>query len=457
MRISIKDTKIGLAACALLVALTACEKEEELLPGERKALREGQEEQLEQVAQEDAATLAAVDGGETLVSYKEVGFSAPSQTVNREWTHRNGNAGHSLRHPALGAAPVLKWSRDIGVGTAKRARVSADPIIADDRVFVMDANGAVSAFSPGGALLWQKSLVPISDAKDTASGGGLAYGKGVLVASTGYGQVVTMAPDTGAVKWRHKTLSTLSASPIVAGDNVVLVTATDQALALNIETGRIVWQIQSVEGGAGVLGTGTPAAAGKLAILPFGSGEVTAALNDNGIRTWSQVISGRRIGVARTYIGAISGDPVVSGDRIYVGTQAGKLSALNRRNGDRIWTVNEGAVGPVWAAGGSLFVMTDEVKLKRLDASDGSVIWSQSFPLFANQKKRKGNFAYYGPVLAGGNLYVAGSDGLLRKFDPETGATRGATSIPGGAASHPSVASGVMYMIGGSGQLLAFQ
>ena len=43
--------------------------------------------------------------------------------------------------------------------------------------------------------------------------------------------------------------------------------------------------------------------------------------------------------------------------------------------------------------------------------------------------------AYYGPVLAGGRLWVAGADGLLRAFDPANGAALAELPLPGGAAA----------------------
>ena len=65
--------------------------------------------------------------------------------------------------------------------------------------------------------------------------------------------------------------------------------------------------------------------------------------------------------------------------------------------------------------------------------------------------------AYYGPILAGGRLWVAGADGLLRAFSPADGAALGQLALPGGAAARPAVAGGVMYIATRDGHLLAFQ
>ena len=64
---------------------------------------------------------------------------------------------------------------------------------------------------------------------------------------------------------------------------------------------------------------------------------------------------------------------------------------------------------------------------------------------------------YYGPILAGGRIWVASGDGFLRAFSPVDGARLAEIEIPGGAAAQPAVAGGVMYIVTTDGELLAFQ
>jgi outer membrane protein assembly factor BamB len=92
-------------------------------------------------------------------------------------------------------------------------------------------------------------------------------------------------------------------------------------------------------------------------------------------------------------------------DVIYAGTgSAGRTVAMSASSGERIWSAGEGALGPVAVAGGSLFLVNDEAQLVRLDAETGEVIWAVEMPYFTNDKikRRKGIYAHYGPVLAGG-------------------------------------------------------
>jgi outer membrane protein assembly factor BamB len=103
--------------------------------------------------------------------------------------------------------------------------------------------------------------------------------------------------------------------------------------------------------------------------------------------------------------------------------------------------------------------VNDEAMLVRLDAETGAVIWTAPMPYFDTDKpkRQKAITAHYGPVLAGGRIVVASGDDLLRFFDPTNGAALGTVALPGGAAAQPALAGGMLYVVTGNGQLLAYR
>jgi outer membrane protein assembly factor BamB len=165
------------------------------------------------------------------------------------------------------------------------------------------------------------------------------------------------------------------------------------------------------------------------------------------------------LGRAFANSGDITGDPVVSGGVVYVGTAAGRTGAFREDTGARIWTAEDGAVNPALVFGGSVFVVSDEGRLIRLDAGSGQRVWATDLPEFVEPKPRNYGrvFAHFGPVLAGGRLVTVSSDGLLRQYDPASGAVVGTVPVPGGAASSPALAGGMLFVVTARGQLLAFR
>ncbi|MDT8327374.1 MAG: PQQ-binding-like beta-propeller repeat protein [Roseovarius sp.] len=430
-----------------VLALTACNKKEPILAGQREGLRE--------VLQTDAGRAEANATPENRVEL----VALPAATANAEWRQAIGTAATRTGHPALGANPQLAWAVNIGAGDGHRIRITADPVVAEGRVFTLDAQAQVSAVSTAGQLLWSTDLTPPKDGSSNASGGGLAYSAGKLFVSSGFGVVSAIDPATGAVIWQQKLGASGTGTPAVLDDLVYVVAGDDVAWALETDTGRIRWQLSATPDIHNVLGGPAPAITDKYVVFAFGAGELQGAFRKGGLRLWDAQIAGERLGVASARVHDITGDPVVVGDRIYTGSHSGRTVALNLGNGERIWTATEGPLNRVWPAGESIFMVTDRNELVRLATEDGRRIWGHELPLFKSKRPRRQSdiVGHFGPVIAGGQLIVASGDGVLRFFDPASGLARGTVELPGGATTNPVVAGNTLYVVSKKGQLLAFR
>lgn len=436
--------RVAVLCLAVLSVAAACSRREPRLPGEREAVRPVDETVIPLSERDPDAPLPALN--------------LPAPQRNAAFTHLNGDTTHLAPHYALSASPRLAWTRDIGAGDAKRVRLTAAPIVANGAVYTLDAATRVTAVTTGGQVLWQSDLTAEGERANEGFGGGLAYGDGALAVTTGFGEVLRLDPATGAVLWRTKVEGTIRSAPTVSEGMVVVATRADVGFGLDLETGRISWRVQGTGLGAGVIGGSSPAVRGPVSILAFKSGEVSAVLTQNGLTVWSAAVTDGRRELVRAAIKDITGDPVIDFDIVYAASQAGRLVAFDRRSGERIWTHRNGALTPALPVGGSVFIISDLAELLRIDAATGDVIWAQPLPEWDRPNRRRRNaIPHYGPLLAGGNLIVASGDGLLRFYDPATGAERGSVGIPGGATAQPAIADGVLYIVSGNGQLHAFQ
>lgn len=390
---------------------------------------------------------------------KAVPIALPAQQNIAAWTHQNGSVRHRVQHPALSTAPRLFWSGKVGEGNDRRHRITADPIVADGRVIAMDSRARVTAHSTSGAALWSVDMTPPSDSADDASGGGLAYADGRVFATTAFGALVALDARTGGEIWRQRIGAAVTGTPTVEGGVVYVVSRDGVAWAIEASNGRVRWQLPSVEAALVRVGGAGPAINGDTVIFPFGTGEMVATLKKGGLRLWSARVAGFRKGRAYAAVADISADPVVDGGVVYAGNPSGRVVALEAAGGKTIWTANEGAVSPVWPVGNSVFLISDQSELVRLDAATGKVIWATPMPWYTktNPRRRLALYAHFGPVLAGGRLWVASGDGQLRAFDPASGQLAGAVALPGGAASNPVVVNRTLYVVSQDGQLLAFR
>ena len=451
MGAGIKGFAVSVAA---LLALSGCAPREVILQGERFPIRADLADSIPVEGQ--PAPVAPPANGEN----QSLPISLPRAVANADWTHRGGNARHVQPHGSLSASPQLLFAANIGTGNSRRNRISAAPVVADGRVFTIDAAGQMVATSTSGATLWQADLTAPTDGGGGLSGGGLAMGGGRVFATTPYGEVVAVDPASGVIIWRQALNTSVTGAPATDGTAVYVAGRDGTAWAIDATDGQVLWTATGLPAAAGVIGSAAPAVGARAVIFPFASGIVSSILKTGGTVAWQAPVAGQRLG--RAFAGGfadVTGDPVIDGGVIYIGTSAGRTLALSASGGAEIWSAGEGAMGPILAVGGSLFMVNDTGNLLRLDQASGARIWSQPLPFFENDnpRRQKAVTAHFGPVLAGGRLIVASGDGQLRFFSPVDGAALGAVAIPGGAASQPALAGGVLYVVSASGQLLAFR
>lgn len=430
-----------LSVCAgLLGVLVGCGNEEVILEGPRENV-------VDTVIQEE-------------VLNRVEPISLPPVTANADWTHKNGNVRHQLSHPALGQGLSQVWSVDIGEGNGRKHRITADPVVANGRIYTLDSRARISAHVVGGgATVWTRDLTPDADASDDASGGGIAVSGDTVFATTAFGDLTAMSASTGEILWRQDLDSAATGAPTAFEGVVYVVTRNSIGWAIDANNGRILWQVFGAPSESGIAGGPAPAIAGPLVVFPFSSGQMLTAVIGPGTQAWAATVSGERLGRAFSRVTDLTGDPVVLSNTVYAGNHSGRAAAFDATTGQQIWTAEEGAMSPVWLTSGALFLISDENRLVRLDAATGKTVWAVNLPFFTRERlrRRKASFAHYGPVLAGGRLIVASDDGLIRSYDPASGSLINTVPIGAGAAANPIVAGGTLYLVTDDGQLRAFR
>lgn len=430
------------AAILAALILSGCGEQEPILPGERLDLRDG----TPGASQADTVNRA-------------LPLSLPAATVNADWTHRNGNPAHALEHPALVRGLSEAWSVEIGQGNTRKHRITADPVVAGGRVYTLDSRANVTATTTSGEVLWSRDLTPAADRTDDASGGGIAAGTDAIYVTTAFGDLTALNAATGETLWKQDLEAAATGAPTVSGGVVYVVTRNALGWAIDAASGRILWQVLGAPSDSGLAGGPSPAIAGSLVIFPLSSGQMIAAVSGPGTQAWAASVGGQRRDRAFSRYSDLTGDPVVVDGVIYAGSHSGRAAAFEAATGQQLWLAKVGAMSPVWVAGGSVFLISDDNRLVRLDAKTGEQVWTIDLPFFTRDRlaKRETTYAHYGPVLAGGRLLVASDDGMLRAYDPATGDFVNATELPDGAARNPVVAGGTLYLVTEDGTLRAFR
>jgi outer membrane protein assembly factor BamB len=370
----------------------------------------------------------------------------PAAQANAAWSQPGGAPSNSLGHLALNGEVRKIWSADAGTGSSSSGRLSAVPLVADGKVFTLDAGGTVSAFSvANGGRVWSQNVTPENEKSKEGFGGGLALDGGRLYAATGFGTVVALDPGNGAVVWTKRIGEPVRSAPTAAGGKIFFVSASNILYALNAGDGQQLWTSRGLPATATILSSVSPAVSGGLVVAPFPAGDVAAFEAASGKATWRDSLARS----ADTTAAAVLGDParpVIDRGVVFAVSHGGKMIAISESSGERLWTRNLASTQMPWVAGDTVYVIDLSGKLIALSRADGKVRWVSELPSGAR---------WSGPVLAGGKLWAVSGNGLLVGADARTGQLLTQLDLDTPVFVAPVVAGGRMYILADNASLIA--
>ncbi len=382
----------------------------------------------------------------------------PSRTAEA-WPTVGGAADHAGGNFTLGADLRKAWHADVGEGTTTDRPLMPTPVVAGGVIFTMDSGTGVRAFAPDkGRELWRVDLAPKAE-RGEATGGGLAVDGGRLFAATGYGDVFALNPADGSVLWRQSVASPVRSAPSVGAGMVMVVTIDNRLIALSTETGAVQWRHAGILETAGLLGAPSPAVHGDTVLVAYSSGELFAVRAANGREQWADSLTALRREGGVLSIAAIRGQPVLAAGGIAAVaiSNSGRLVAIDTRSGQRVWDQRVGGSQMPWVAGSTVFVVTNQAQLMALNLRDGRIRWVVQLDQWDDAKKREGLIVWYGPVLAGGRLWLTNSDGRLRGYDPATGEQKADLRLGTATNRPPIIAGDTLYTLDDDATLTAWR
>lgn len=381
----------------------------------------------------------------------------PPQLANADWPQPGGYTGEYIPHPAADGFTIA-WRAGIGDGNSRAGRIAAPPVVAQGRVYVMDAGSILSAVEADtGRRIWTFDVRPDGERSGGGSGGGAAFEQGRLYVATGYAQIIALEAETAKELWRTTLTSPFRSNPTTGGGRVFAVSTDNQVHALDIATGRKLWSHAGITESAGLYGGSSPIVAGTTVVAALSSGEVFALRADNGRVLWSDSLAGLARTDAVSSLADVRGFPVVDRGRVTVASHAGRLAEIDLRSGARVWDQGFGSFNSPWAAGDFLFLVSVDSELLCVTRRDGRVRWAQPLRRYSDEKRKRGRVVWSGPILAGGRLFLASSEGEGLVVSPEDGEILSRLSLPGPVSVLPVVANRTIFVVTDEGNLVALR
>jgi outer membrane protein assembly factor BamB len=384
--------------------------------------------------------------------------AVPAAVAVTEWRAPGGPANNAPPPATLSDNARVAERKGVGDGSGKHVRISAPPVVADGKLYVLDADQNIHAYSADGLnRLWSKHITVPKKRDKSALGGGIAIDNGKIFVSSGYGFVAALDASSGAEIWRTEQGAPFHAAPTASGGRVFVVSSDSELYAIDENTGAVQWTHQAIAEPARILSASSPGVTGDIVVAPFASGEVVALLAANGRRLWVDALtrSGRNTSLAA--INDIAGRPVILDGVVYAASHSGILAAIDQRSGQRIWARAIASTQTPFVAGDALFVVTVDGELAAFERLTGKAYWVTQLERFEKEKKKKGRISWTGPLLAGNKLVLASSTGDVVMVDPTTGAIDKKFDVGGPVFIPPIAANGSVYLLTDEGKLVVLR
>ncbi|MHA6288350.1 PQQ-like beta-propeller repeat protein [Maricaulis sp. CAU 1757] len=451
----------NLLAAAALAPLAACSSVPNI-PNPLNAIPGfGNEDEADQgeVSNENRISILDFEQGLRLDGEAERGpVQLPTAYANTVWPQPGGYPTNSVQHTLASGSLAPIWQERIGEGSNNQRRLNARPVIADGKVFTIDATGRVEARDADtGVRVWGARLAPPSRRDRDSFGGGIAYDSGRIYAHSGFNYMVALDAGTGSEVWRSDTLVPFHGAPTVTDGRVFVSSDDNELLALEADTGTVMWTYQGIVESARLITAPSPAVLGDIVVAPFASGELIALRVQNGNPVWSDSLTRTGGLTALSDINDVAGSPVIVDDMVYAMSHSGLLAGIDLRTGERRWSQPAGGVSAPIVAGDFLYVTTSEAEIVCIERHTGEVYWITQLELFENPRKRRDRIAWTGPVLAGGRLFVASSDGGAALINAYDGSVMREWDLRGDVFVGPVIANETVYVLTDEARLIALR
>ncbi len=382
----------------------------------------------------------------------------PPAVTLTDWSQPGGTADNSPTNAAGTAVLQQAWRANLGQGTNNRVQIAAPPVIADGRLYFLDADHRVHAVDANnGDRIWTESLRPRDRRDRVARGGGVAASGGRLFVTTGFGFLVALDAATGQEIWRADGGAPFHSAPAVAGGRVYGITNDSELIAFDVGTGDVAWNHQAIAEPARILSAPSVGIDSETVVAPFASGEVVALVSANGRRLWSDSLSRTGRLTSLSAINDIAGRPVIDNGVVYAASHSGVLAAIDLRTGQRVWARAFASTQTPWIAGDVLYAVSVDGELVAFDRATGNIYWVQQLRRYRDEDDRQGRISWTGPIMVGSRLVLANSLGEVIAVSPENGQAVATADVDQPVFIPPVTANGQIYIVTNSARLVVFQ
>lgn len=341
------------------------------------------------------------------------------EIVVSEWKQSFNSPLHTS-YNYLSESEFNKFNRIIsGVGEGDSKKILSQPLVSQNILFFLDADGNVIAYDlKKNKLKWKKSIIIKAD-KGHNIGGGIAVSDNSIFIGSPYGEIICLDLNDGKTIWKKNTLTPVRATPTVTDNKVVILTLDNRTMVFDVRNGNVIWEHQGISSLTSIIGQPKIAIEGNLLITPYSNGDIFALNLTNGAELWKHTAVSIEKSETSNSFTDIDANPIIFKNLIIIGSTSGKILALNKKNGNQIWEQYLNTTQTPLVNGNSIYVIHNNKEIVCLDIKSGNIRWITTL------NKKLSNVQDYSlwltPVLINSKLIILGGNRNLLILNPYNG------------------------------------
>ncbi len=383
---------------------------------------------------------------EELESNTTVALKLSKLTSNSQWQQTSFNLSNNLNNFEGNSKPQYVTRLSIGAGSSNNGTLTAPPIIADGVLYAVDARAKVSAYdiSQGYKKIFSVQLQFKNENIEEGYGGGLAYHKGNLIVTTGYGVVYNLDAKNGQQKWYNYLKRPIRSHPKIFNNNVFVLDTDNTLHNISLKTGDHKWRYEGIPGTTGVLSSSQVAVANNTIFIPLNTGEVVALDMDGKTIKWSvALIDYNNANTADTRINEVSDTVVLHKGKMFASSNSGFLGAFDMKTGEQIWSLPIKSISAPTVIGNYIVSSSFEGELLAVNINSAKIKWI--LPL--NDSADDANVRWLRPLMIDNKLVVISTQGVILTIDPELGSIIKRYELNEDVFISPVIADNTLYVM----------
>jgi outer membrane protein assembly factor BamB len=334
------------------------------------------------------------------------------------------------------------WSESIGDGQGRHYNRLA-PAIDGSMIFAASADGTVVALDKvSGDVRWrQRTGEEIT--------GGVGAAGGLVVFGTRDAQVVALSQTDGERMWATAVSSEVLAAPQTDGRVVAVQSVDGRLTALNASDGVQRWVYDSTVPALSLRGTSKPLISGNTVVAGFASGIVAAIDATNGLLIWEERVAVPQGRYDIDRIIDIDGDPVLSGQTVFVSSFQGNLLGLDLASGRIVWGMPGSSYNSLALGLGNIYWVNNFSHVLAIQNNTERTVWENE-----DLRLRRVN----SPVTINNYVAVADFEGYLHLMSQIDGRIISRVRVDRSGVRAIILSEGdTLYVYGNSGRLVALR